>query len=55
MISCVANTKYLLMNSDAEIEPIVTGYIEFAGEIMKISYATDAEGVFERIKATDKA
>ena len=34
---------------------LVGGYIEFAGEIVKISSAEDIERVLERIKATDKA
>lgn len=34
---------------------LVSGYIEFAEEIVKISSVEDIERVLERIKATDKA
>ena len=50
-------TKFsdLVTDTDAEPQPVVSGYIEFAGEIVKISSMEDIERVLERIKATDKA
>ena len=45
----------LAVDTDAEPQPVVSGYIEFAGEIVKISSVEDIERVLERIKATDKA
>jgi hypothetical protein len=42
-------------NTDAEPQPVVSGYIEFAGEIVKISSVEDIERVLERVKAEDKA
>ena len=45
----------LVTDTDAEPQPVVRGYIEFAGEIVKISSVEDIERVWERIKATDKA
>ena len=44
-----------VVDTDAEPQPVVSGYIEFAGEIVKISSAEDVERVLERIKATQKA
>ena len=44
-----------MTDTDAEPQPVVSGYIEFAGEIVKISSVEDIERVLERIKATDKA
>ena len=50
-------TKFsdLVTDTDAEPQPVVSGYIEFAGEIVKISSVEDIERVLERINATDKA
>ena len=50
-------TKFsdLVTDTDAEPQPVVSGYIEFAGEIVKISSIEDIERVLERIKATQKA
>ena len=45
----------LVTDTDAEPQPVISGYIEFAGEIMKISTVEDIERVLKRIKATDKA
>ena len=45
----------LAVDTDAEPQPVVSGYIEFAGGIVKISSVEDIERVLERIKATDKA
>ena len=45
----------LMTDTDAEPQPVVSGYIEFAGEIVKISSVEDIDSVLERIKATDKA
>ena len=45
----------LAVDTDAEPQPVVSGYIEFAGEIVKISSVVDIEKVLERIKATQKA
>ena len=45
----------LVTDTDVEPQPVVSGYIEFAGEIVKISSVEDIERVLERIKATDKA
>jgi hypothetical protein len=45
----------LVVDTDAEPQPVVSGYIEFAGEIVKISTVEDIEKVLERIKATQKA
>jgi hypothetical protein len=42
-------------DTDAEPQPVVSGYIEFVGEIVKISSVEDIDSVLERIKATDKA
>ena len=45
----------MAVDTDAEPQPVVSGCIEFAGEIVKISSVEDIERVLERIKATDKA
>ena len=45
----------LVTDTAAEPQPVVSGYIEFSGEIMKISSVEDIEKVLERIKATQKA
>ena len=45
----------LVTDTDAEPQPVVSGYIEFAGEIVKISSVEYIDSVLERIKATDKA
>ena len=50
-------TKFsdLVTDTDAEPQPVVSGYIEFAGEIVKISSVEDIERVLERINVLDKA
>ena len=45
----------LVTDTDAEPQPVVSGYIEFVGEIVKISSVEDIDSVLERIKATQKA
>ena len=45
----------LVTDTESDPQPTVSGYIEFAGEIVKISSVEDIERVLERIKATDKA
>ena len=45
----------LVTDTDAEPQPVVSGYIEFAGEIVKISSVEDIEKVLERVKVTPKA
>ena len=45
----------MAVDTDAEPQPVVSGYIEFAGEIVKISSVEDIERVLERVKVTDKA
>ena len=45
----------LVTDTDAEPQPVVSGYIEFAGEIVKISSVEDIERVLERINVLDKA
>ena len=45
----------LATDTDAEPQPVVSGYIEFAGEIVKISSVKDVERVLERINVLDKA
>lgn len=45
----------LAIDTDAEPQPVVSGYIEFAGEIVKISSVEDIERVLERINVLDKA
>ena len=45
----------LAVDTDAAPQPVVSGYIEFAGEIVKISSAEDIERGLEKIKAEDKA
>ena len=45
----------LAVDTDAEPQPVVSGYIEFAGEIVKISSVEDIERVSERINVLDKA
>ena len=44
-----------VVDTDAEPQPVVSGYIEFAGEIVKISSAEDIERVLEKINVLDKA
>ena len=39
----------LAIDTDAEPQPVVSGYIEFAGEIVKISSVADLEGVLKKI------
>ena len=38
----------LVTDTDAEPQPVVSGYIEFAGEIVKISSVEDIERVLRR-------
>ena len=45
----------LATDTDAEPQPVVSGYIEFAWEIVKRSSVEDIERVLEKIKAEDKA
>ena len=45
----------LVTDTDAEPQPVVSGYIEFAGEMVKISSVEDIERVLERINVLDKA
>ncbi|MBR4046244.1 MAG: hypothetical protein IKK05_05005 [Alistipes sp.] len=45
----------LVVDDNTDPQPAVSGYIEFAGEIVKISSVEDIERVLERINATDKA
>ena len=45
----------LVTDTDVEPQPVVSGYIEFAGEIVKISSVEDIERVLERIDVLDKA
>lgn len=45
----------LVVDDNTDPQPAVSGYIEFAGEIMKISSEENIERVLERINATDKA
>lgn len=40
----------LVVDTNAEEQPKVTGYIEYAGEIVKISSVGDIERLLERIK-----
>jgi hypothetical protein len=40
----------LVTDTDAEPQPVVSGYIEFAGEIVKISSVEDIERVLERLR-----
>ena len=40
----------LVTDTDAEPQPVVSGYIEFAGEIVKISSVVDIERVLERLR-----
>lgn len=43
------------MDESTDPQPAVSGYIEFAGEIVKISSVADIEGILKKIKAEDKA
>ena len=45
-------TKFsdLVTDTDAEPQPVVSGYIEFAGEIVKISSVEDIKRVLERLR-----
>ena len=43
------------MDENTDPQPAVSGYIEFAGEIVKISSVEDIERVLEKIKTTNKA
>lgn len=45
----------LVVDDNTDPQPAVSGYIEFAGEIVKISSVEDIERVLERIKVVDKA
>lgn len=40
----------LVTYTDAEPQPVVSGYIEFAGEIVKISSVKDIERVLEKLR-----
>ena len=40
----------LAVDTDAEPQPVVRGYIEFAGEIVKISSVEDIERVLEKLR-----
>ena len=40
----------LMTDTDAEPQPVVSGYIEFAKEIVKISSVEDVEAMLQRIK-----
>ena len=40
----------LVTDTDVEPQPVVSGYIEFAGEIVKISSVEDIERVLERLR-----
>ena len=40
----------MAIDTDAEPQPVVSGYIEFAGEIMKISSGEDIERVLEKLR-----
>ena len=40
----------LMTDTDAEPQPVVSGYIEFAGEIVKISSVKDIERVLEKLR-----
>ena len=40
----------LAVDTDAEPQPVVSGYIEFVGEIMKISSVEDIERVLEKLR-----
>jgi hypothetical protein len=37
-------------DTDAEPQQVVSGYIEFAGEIVKISSVEDIDSVLERLR-----
>ena len=39
-----------MTDTDAEPQPVVSGYIEFAKEIVKISSVEDVEAMLQRIK-----
>ena len=45
-------TKFsdLVTDTDAEPQPVISGYIEFAGEIMKIRSVEDVERVLEKLR-----
>ena len=40
----------LAVDTDAEPQPVVSGYIEFAGKIVKISSVDDIERVLKRLR-----
>ena len=40
----------LVTDTDVEPQPVVSGYIEFAGEIVKISSVEDIERVLEKLR-----
>ena len=40
----------LAVDTDAEPQPVVSGYIEFAGEIVKIRSVEDIERVLEKLR-----
>ena len=39
-----------MTDTDVEPQPVVSGYIEFAGEIVKISSVEDIERVLEKLR-----
>ncbi len=41
----------LAVDTDVEPQPVVSSYIEFAGEIVKISSVEDIERVLEKLRA----
>ena len=43
----------LIVDTDNNTQQQVTGYIEFAGEIIKISTVSDIEQVLEKIKSAE--
>ena len=43
----------LIVDTDNNTQQQVTGYIEFAGEIIKISTVSDIEQALEKIKSTE--
>lgn len=45
----------LVVDDKTDPQPAVSGYIEFAGEIVKISSVEDIERVLEGVNATEKA
>ena len=45
----------LVVDENTDPHPAVSGYIEFAGEIVKICSVEDIERVLEGVNATEKA